>query len=99
MGSSVRPPLLDLQTQLWTARARAKQQWLEQGLAQPTMTAEAAAWRMTWIKRALNMVKRGQVEIKHHAALMDAYAEHLSVLEMTLIAAEEQKPFSEKPHT
>ena len=47
---------------------------------------------MTWIKRALSTVKRGQGEIKYHAALMDAYAEHLSVLEMTLIAAAEQKP-------
>jgi hypothetical protein len=44
---------------------------------------------MTWIKQALAMVKRGQAEIKHHAALMDAYAEHLSVLEMTLMAAAE----------
>ena len=37
------------------------------------------------------MVKRGQSEIKYHAALMDAYAEHLNVLEMTLISAAEQK--------
>jgi len=89
MLSSVQPPLLEVQTQLWTARARAKQKWLEQGLAQPTTTAEHAALRMTWIKQALAMVKRGQAEIKHHAALMDAYAEHLSVLEMTLMAAAE----------
>ena len=46
---------------------------------------------MTWIKRALDLVKRGQAEIKYHAALMDAYAEHLSVLEMTLIGAAEHK--------
>jgi hypothetical protein len=30
---------------------------------------------------------------------MDAYAEHLSVIEMTLIAAAEQKPNTEKPQT
>ena len=99
MLSSVQPPLLELQTQLWAARARAKQKWLEQGLAQPTTTAEHAALRMTWIKQALNMVKRGQAEIKHHAALMDAYAEHLGVLEMTLIAAAENKHDAEKPQT
>jgi len=91
--------LLELQAQLWTARARAKQQWLEQSLAQPITTSDDAAWRMTWIKRALNMVKRGQAEIKHHAALMDAYAEHLSVIEMTLMASAEQKRSTAKPKT
>ncbi len=91
MISSVETPLLDLQTQLWRTRAQAKQKWLEQSLAQPIGTPEEAAWRMTWIKRALNLVKRGQDEIRYHAALMDAYTEHLSVLEMTLIAAAEQK--------
>ena len=91
MTSPVQTPLLELQTQLWKARAQAKQKWLEQSLAQPTRTSDDAAWRMTWIKRALTMVKRGQAEIKYQAALMDAYAEHLSVLEMTLIAAAEQQ--------
>ena len=99
MASSVQTPLLELQTQLWRTRAQAKQKWLEQSLAQPIRTSEEAAWRMTWIKRALNMVKRGQTEIKYHAALMDAYTEHLSVLEMTLIAATEQKRGTEKQQT
>jgi hypothetical protein len=99
MTSPVQTPFLELQTQLWRARAQAKQKWLEQSLAQPTRTPEDAAWRMTWIKRALNMVKRGQAEIKYHAALMDAYTEHLSVLEMTLIAAAEQKHSTEKQQT
>ena len=91
MTSSVQTPLLELQTQLWRTRAQAKQKWLEQSLAQPIRTPEEAASRMTWIKRALDLVKRGQDEIKYHAALMDAYTEHLSVLEMTLISAAEQK--------
>ena len=99
MTSPVQTPYLDLKKQLWKARAQAKQKWLEQSLAQPTRTSDDAAWRMTWIKQALNMVKRGQAEIKYHAALMDAYAEHLSVLEMMLIAAAEQKRNTEKPHT
>ena len=96
MTSAIPTPFLELQKQLWKIRGQAKQQWLEQSLAQPTMTSEEAAWRMTWIKRALNMVKRGQAEMKYHAALMDAYTEHLSVLEMTLIAAAEQKRGTEK---
>ena len=91
MTSTVQTPYLELQKQLWKARAQAKQKWLEQSLAQPTRTPDDAAWRMTWIKQALNMVKRGQADIKYQAALMDAYAEHLNVLEMTLIAAAEQK--------
>ena len=52
---------------------------------------DEAAWRTTWIKRALKTVKRGQDELRYHAALMDAYAQHLSVLEMTLLAAGEEK--------
>ena len=92
MSSSTRTPLLELQTQLWKTRAQAKQKWLEQRLAEPSKSSDEAARRRMWIKRALNAVKRGQAEITYQAALMDAYAEHLSVLEMTLIAAKEQKP-------
>ena len=95
MTSAVKTPLLELQKQLWRARAQAKQKWLEQSLAQPTSTPDDAAWRMTWIKQALNTVKRAQAEIQQHAALMDAYTEHLNVLEMTLIAAAEQKRSNE----
>ena len=91
MTSPIQTPFLELQKQLWKARAQAKQKWLEQSLAQPARTSDLEAWRLTWIKRALKMVKRWQAEIKYQAALMDAYAEHLSVLEMTLIAAAEQK--------
>jgi hypothetical protein len=92
IASSTETPLLELQTQLWRARAQAKQKWLERTLAEATKSSDEAAWRMTWIKRALKTVKREQAEIKYHAALMDAYAEHLSVLEMTLMGASEQKP-------
>ena len=91
MTSQAQTPFLELQKQLWKARAQAKQKWLEQSLAQPAKTSDDAAWRMTWIKQALDMVERAQAEIKYHAALMDAYTEHLTVLEMTLIAAVEQK--------
>ena len=91
MTSPVQTPYLELQKQLWKARAQAKQKWLEQSLAQPTKTSDDEAWRTTWVKQALNMVKRGQADIKYHAALMDAYAEHLNVVEMMLIAAAEQR--------
>jgi len=96
MPSSTETPLLEMQTRLWKARAQAKQKWLERTLAEPIKSADDEAWRTTWIKRALNTVKRGQAQIQYQAALMDAYAEHLSVLEMTLIAAAEQKPSIEK---
>ena len=95
MTSLVETPYLELQKQLWKTRAQAKQKWLEQSLAQPTRTPDDAAWRLTWIKQALKMVKRAKVEIKYHAALMDAYTEHLTVLELTLLAAAEQKRSTE----
>ena len=53
-------------------------------------------WRLTWIRQALATVKRGQTEIKYHKALMDAYMEHLGVLEVMLIAAAEQKRSTEE---
>ena len=91
MLSSTQIPQLEKQTQLWKARAQAKQKWLERTLAEPTKSSQQAARRMTWIKRALNLVKRGQAEIKYQAALMDAYAEHLTALEMALMSAAEEK--------
>ena len=96
MIASVETPLIELQSQLWKARAQAKQKWLEQSLAQPPTSSDDAALRIAWMKRALEMVKRAQAEIKYHVALMDAYTEHLSVLEMTLMAAAEPKRSSEK---
>ena len=85
-------PLLELQTQLWKARALAKQKWLERMLTEPAGNPRAAARRALWIKRTLDTVKRGQAENRYRAALADAYAEHLSVLEMILLGAAEQRP-------
>jgi hypothetical protein len=84
-------PVLKLETQVWKARAEAKQKWLERVLAQPARNARERERRTLWIKRALEAVKQGQEEIRYQTALMDAYAEHLSVLEMSLIQAAEQK--------
>jgi hypothetical protein len=84
--------LFELQTQLWKARAQAKQKWLEWVLSEPVDGPRAAARRAVWIKRALEAVRRGQAELKYRAALSDASAEHLSVLEMILIGASEERP-------
>jgi len=84
-------PVLKLETQVWKARAEAKQKWLDRVLAQPVHNARERERRTRWIKRALEAVKLGQEELKYQTALMDAYAEHLSVLEMSLIEAAEQK--------
>jgi hypothetical protein len=83
--------LLELQTQVWKARSRAKQKWLERILAEPSRNSGDLERRKQWIGRALALVRRRQDEIKFHAALNDVYAEHLSVLEMTLISASEQR--------
>ena len=90
MPATAQTQLLELETQLWKARAQAKQKWLERTLAEPARNPREAERRATWISQALNVVKRGQDQVKHQAALMDAYAEHLSVLEMSLIAAAER---------
>jgi hypothetical protein len=82
--------LLELETQVWKARAQAKQKWLERTLAERAKGAREAGRRAMWINQALNVVKRGQERVKHQAALMDAYAAHLNVLEMSLMAAAER---------
>jgi hypothetical protein len=84
-------PLLKLESQLWKTRAQAKQKWLERALAQPVRNSRERERRTIWIKRALEAVERAQDELKYQTALMDAYAEHLSVLEMNLIQAVEEK--------
>jgi hypothetical protein len=91
MPSSIETPILELQTQVWKARAQAKQKWLERSLAEPLKNPQDEAQRLKWIKRALGTVKRGQAEIKYQTALMDAYAAHLSAIEMTLLSAAEKK--------
>ena len=90
MPATAQMQLLELETQVWKARAQAKQKWLERTLAEPAKDAREAERRTMWINQALEFVKRGQDQVKHQAALMDAYAEHLSVLEMSLLAATER---------
>jgi hypothetical protein len=92
MPSTTQRDLLELQAQVWKARAHAKQKLLERRLAEPTRNPREAERRTQWIKHALTLVKRWREEIKFRGALLDAYAEHLSVLEMSLIGASEQKP-------
>jgi len=94
MSSSTHAAVIERQTERWKARAQAKQKWLERALAAPTKSSADAKWREQWIKDALAAVKRGQVELQYRAGLTDIYAGHLSVLEMTLMAAAEQKPKS-----
>ena len=91
LQTHVQKSVLELQRQVWKARGRAKQKWLEQALAEPVENPRDAEERALWIERALELVKSGQDEIKYQAALLDAYAEHLSVLEMSLMAATEAK--------
>ena len=91
LQTHVQKSVLELQRQVWKARGRAKQKWLEQALAEPVENPRDAEERASWIERALELVKSGQDEIKYQAALLDAYAEHLSVLEMSLMAATESK--------
>ena len=87
--------LLELQVDVWKTRAQAKQKWLERALAEPAKTARQAKHQDSWIKQALQTVRRGQNEIKYQSALLDVYAAHLSALEMSLISAAEKRRRSE----
>ena len=91
MLAAAQKQLLELETEVWKARAQAKQKWLERALAEPAGNPRDAERRTMWIDQALKVVKRGRDQITYQSALMDAYAEHLSVLEMSLIAAGERK--------
>ena len=91
MLSSIETRSVKAKTEIWKARAQAKQKWLEGALVEETTSPEEAARRMAWIKRALKMVKRAQSEIAYHTGLVDAYAQHLNALEMTLISEAEKK--------
>jgi len=91
MPATTQAPLLELETQVWKARARAKQKWLERILADPPKNPRDVERRKEWIDRALAVVRHVQKEIKYRLALNDAYAEHLSVLEMSLISAAEER--------
>jgi hypothetical protein len=91
LQTHVQKSVLDLQRQVWKARGQAKQKWLQQALATPVTGRREAEERASWIERARQLVKSGQEEIKYQSALLDAYAEHLSVLELTLMAAIEAK--------
>src|SRR5262249_13490592 len=84
--------LFELQTELWKARAVAKQKWLEGGISEPVDNPRAAARRALWIKRALAAVRRGQGELRYRGARSAATAEHLGVLEKILIGAAERRP-------
>lgn len=77
------------------ARAQAKQQWLEQVLSSPGPTSEPIVRRQHWIADALHRIKRAKADAMYRASLLDAYTEHLSVLEMTLMRAAEEKDKAE----
>ena len=91
MPPTAETQLLELERQVWKARAQAKQKWLERTLVEPARSPRQSERRAMWIDQALNVVKRRQEQVKHQSALMDAYAEHLNALEMTLMSAVERK--------
>jgi len=91
MPATMQTSLLELQTDVWKTRALAKQKQLERTLAEPARSPQVAERQNMWIQQALTAVKRGQEELKYQTALLDVYAEHLSVLEMSLTAASEDR--------
>jgi len=90
MTSSMEIRSLEAKMAIWKARAQAKQKWLERALAEPAGTPQQAARRKAWISRALKMVKRARTRIEYETGLVDAYAQHLNALEMTLMSEAEK---------
>jgi len=91
MVTSRKTRLLESRVEGVKARARAKQQWLERMLSTPAEAPGRIARRQHWIADALHRIKRAKAAAMYRASLLDAYTEHLSVLEMTLMRAAEEK--------
>ena len=91
MASSIETPSIEKKAEIWKARAQAKQKWLEKALAEKTTSPRQDALRKAWIERALKVVQRAQSTIKYHTGLVDAYAQHLNALEMTLMSETDLK--------
>jgi hypothetical protein len=91
MGDSRKSKLIDLRVRRLKDQARAKQQWLENMLSTAAASSGERTRRKQWIAVALDRIKRAQAEVAYRASLLDAYSEHLHVLEMTLMGASEEK--------
>jgi hypothetical protein len=72
-------------------RSRTKQQWLERMLATSPKTSSEGVRRQHWIHDALHRIKRAKAQALYRATILDAYTEHLSVLELTLMGAADEK--------
>ena len=98
MVASRQTRLRESRIEVLKTRAQAKQQWLERMLSSPKATPGKIVRRQRWITDALHRIKRAKAEAMYQASLLDAYTEHLSVLEMTLMrAAEEKGTMAESP--
>ena len=86
-----RSRLLELRVGLLKSRARAKQLRLEKMLSSPAEGRPEILRRKQWISEALEQIRQAQAGLTYRAGLLDAYTEHLHVLEMTLMAAAEKK--------
>ena len=97
MSATTQASLLELQTDVWKTRAQSKQKWLERTLAESAKTPRELKHQTLWINQALDTVKREQEQMKYQSALLDVYAAHLNALEMSLMAAAEQRARSKPP--
>ena len=91
MIASPKTQLRESRIEVLKARARAKQQWLEHTLSSSDAVSGKTLRRRHWIADALHRIKRAKADAMYRAGLLDAYTEHLSVLEMTLMRAAEEK--------
>ena len=98
MPVSRKPQALESHIEELKQRGRSKQQWLEKMLASRAATPSEGVRRQHWIHDALHRIKRAKARAMYRASVLDAYTEHLSVLELTLMGAAENTKPGHKSH-
>jgi hypothetical protein len=89
MPVSRKSQVLESRIERLKERGRTKQQWLERMLSAPAATPSEGVRRQHWIHDALHRIKQAKARALSRASILDAYTEHLSVLELTLMGAAE----------
>lgn len=98
MPASRKSPVLESRIQRLKERGRGKQQWLERMLSSPTATPSEVVRRQHWIHDALHRIKQAKARALYRASVLDAYTEHLSVLELTLMGAADKTKATNAKH-
>jgi hypothetical protein len=98
MPVSRKSPVLESRIERLKERGRTKQQWLERMLSSPAATPSEGVRRQHWVHDALHRIKQAKARALYRASILDAYTEHLSVLELTLMGAADNTKTTKARH-